>query len=54
MTKPAAGSRAVALEIPASLYDKAQNQNDQLTDLERNLLRSRGDLVGRALATPTR
>ena len=52
MTKPAAGSRAVALEIPASLYDKAQNQNDQLTDLERDLLRSRGDLVGRALADP--
>ncbi len=42
----------VAFDIPESLYQKAQTQNDQLTDAERALLRSRGDLVGRALADP--
>ena len=43
---------AVAYDIPASLYKKAQTQKDQLTDDERALLLSRGDVVGRALAQP--
>ena len=43
---------AVAFEIPESLYEKAQTQNDQLTEAERALFRSRGDLIGRALADP--
>ncbi len=43
---------AVAFEIPEALYVKAETQNNQLTDAERALLRSRGDLVGRALADP--
>ena len=42
----------VAYDIPASLYKKAQTQQDQLTDDERALLLSRGDVVGRALAQP--
>ena len=43
---------AVAFEIPASLYTKAVTENDQLTDAERALFRSRGDFVGRVLADP--
>ncbi|KIN05327.1 hypothetical protein OIDMADRAFT_51138 [Oidiodendron maius Zn] len=42
----------VAYDIPASLYKKAQTQQDQLTDDERALLLSRGDVVGKALAQP--
>ncbi|KAF4807592.1 hypothetical protein CGCSCA5_v013252 [Colletotrichum siamense] len=38
--------------IPRALYIKAQNQQNQLTDEERQLLLSRGDVVGRALAHP--
>lgn len=41
-----------AYEIPKSLYEKAEKQNDQLTDDERALLLSRGDVVGKALANP--
>ena len=43
---------AVVFEIPESLYLKAATMHDKLTDAERALLRSRGDLVGRALADP--
>ena len=39
-------------EIPADLYDKAHEHNDQLTEDERALLLSRGDDVGKALAHP--
>lgn len=42
----------VAYEIPESLYEKAAKHQAQLTDSERTLLLSRGDLVGRALAQP--
>ncbi|GKT41260.1 uncharacterized protein ColSpa_01441 [Colletotrichum spaethianum] len=38
--------------IPRALYIKAQNQQDQLTDEERQLLLGRGDVVGKALARP--
>lgn len=38
--------------IPHALYVKAQNQQDQLTQEERRLLLSRGDVVGKALADP--
>ncbi|KAK1995812.1 hypothetical protein LX36DRAFT_659222 [Colletotrichum falcatum] len=38
--------------IPRALYIKAQTQQDQLTDQERQLLSSRGDVVGKALARP--
>ncbi|GAO19881.1 uncharacterized protein UV8b_06037 [Ustilaginoidea virens] len=38
--------------IPESLYDKARDHQDQLTDEERCLLLSRGDLVGKVLAYP--
>ena len=41
-----------AFEIPQALYEKARDHQDQLTDDERNLLLSRGDVVGRALARP--
>ncbi|KAK1762165.1 WSC domain-containing protein [Phialemonium atrogriseum] len=41
-----------AYEIPKSLYEKAEKHNDQLTDDERALLLSRGDVVGKALANP--
>lgn len=39
--------------IPDSLYEKAHDDPTQLTDEERQLLLSRGDVVGKALATPT-
>ncbi|KAK3897292.1 hypothetical protein C8A05DRAFT_39163 [Staphylotrichum tortipilum] len=39
-------------DIPQSVYDKARDHNDQLTETERQLLLSRGDLVGLALAYP--
>lgn len=42
----------IAFEIPKGLYEKAQKENDQLTDDERALLLSRGDVVGKALANP--
>ncbi|KAK1852831.1 glucan -beta-glucosidase [Colletotrichum chrysophilum] len=38
--------------IPKSLYIKAQNQQDRLTNEERQLLLSRCDVVGKALARP--
>jgi len=38
--------------IPQALYVKAQNHQDQLTQEERRLLLSRGDVVGKALAHP--
>ncbi|KAK2028644.1 hypothetical protein LX32DRAFT_719920 [Colletotrichum zoysiae] len=38
--------------IPRALSIKAQTQQDQLTDEERQLLHSRGDVVGKALARP--
>ncbi|KAE9566888.1 hypothetical protein CGCF415_v008856 [Colletotrichum fructicola] len=38
--------------IPKSLYIKAKNQQDRLTNEERQLLLSRGDVVGKALARP--
>lgn len=41
-----------AYEIPESLYEKAAQNNESLTDEERALLRSRNDAVGRALADP--
>ena len=40
------------MRFPRRSTSKAQTQNDQLTDAERALLRSRGDLTGRALAEP--
>lgn len=41
-----------AYEIPIAFYMKAETTNDQLTDEERALLLSRGDVVGKALAHP--
>jgi hypothetical protein len=38
--------------IPKALYIKAQNHQDQLTQEERQILLSRGDLVGKALGHP--
>ncbi|KAK3301715.1 uncharacterized protein B0T15DRAFT_514968 [Chaetomium strumarium] len=38
--------------LPTSLYDKARDHQDQLTDEERQLLLSRGDVLGKALAYP--
>ncbi|KAL2131402.1 hypothetical protein VTI74DRAFT_5158 [Chaetomium olivicolor] len=38
--------------IPPSLYDKARDHQDQLTKEERQLLLSRGDVLGKALAYP--
>ncbi|KAF3801935.1 hypothetical protein GCG54_00015157 [Colletotrichum gloeosporioides] len=38
--------------IPRALYIKAQNQQNQLTDEERQLLLSRDNVVGKALAHP--
>ncbi|KAI9154793.1 putative het domain-containing protein [Paramyrothecium foliicola] len=38
--------------IPKALYLKAQDEHDQLTDEERALLLSRGDIIGKALAYP--
>ncbi len=39
--------------IPPQLYKKAQDQQDQLTQEERALFLSRGDLIGKALAKPS-
>ena len=36
--------------IPEDLYDKAEDHQDQLTEEERQLLLSRGDVIGKALA----
>jgi hypothetical protein len=44
---------AIAYDIPKALYGKARKHQDQLTDAERQLLLSRGDLVGKALAQPS-
>jgi hypothetical protein len=41
-----------AYEISKELYEKAEKANDQLTEEERALLLSRGDVVGKALAHP--
>ncbi|TQN70216.1 hypothetical protein CSHISOI_05333 [Colletotrichum shisoi] len=38
--------------IPLTLYAKAHSHPDQLTQDERGLLNSRGDVVGKALADP--
>lgn len=38
--------------IPPSLYHKARDNQDQFTEAERQLLLSRGDVVGKALAHP--
>lgn len=38
--------------IPPSLYLKAEKQQDQLSTEERNLLLSRGDIIGKALGDP--
>ncbi|KAK2763588.1 glucan -beta-glucosidase [Colletotrichum kahawae] len=43
---------AHADSIPRALYINAQNKQHQLTDEERQLLLSRGDVVGKALARP--
>lgn len=43
---------AIAYEIPGALYDKAEKHQDQLTNAERDLLLSRGDIYGKALAHP--
>ncbi|KAH8799711.1 hypothetical protein F5884DRAFT_863321 [Xylogone sp. PMI_703] len=43
---------AIAFEIPQTIYDKARDHQEQLTDAERQLLLSRGDLIGKALAYP--
>ncbi|KAL2170373.1 hypothetical protein VTG60DRAFT_4959 [Thermothelomyces hinnuleus] len=39
-------------DIPQSLYDEARDYQDQLTEEERQLLLSRGDVLGKALAYP--
>ena len=44
---------AAAYNISKELYEKAQKHQDQLTDADRELLLSRGDLVGQALAQPS-
>ncbi|KAF7534609.1 hypothetical protein G7054_g6080 [Neopestalotiopsis clavispora] len=41
-----------AFEISQALYNKAVERNDDLTDDERALLMSRGDVAGKALAHP--
>ncbi|KAK3937476.1 hypothetical protein QBC46DRAFT_392600 [Diplogelasinospora grovesii] len=41
-----------AYEISKELYEKAEKANGQLTEEERALLLSRGDVVGKALAHP--
>ncbi len=38
--------------IQETLYEKAQDRQNQLTDAERRLLLSRGDVIGKALADP--
>jgi hypothetical protein len=38
--------------IPASLYDKARDYQDQLTEAERQRFLNRGDAIGKALAYP--
>ena len=47
------GVPEIAYTLPQELYLKAQNQQNQLTDAERQLLLSRGDLIGKALAQPS-
>lgn len=47
------GVPAIAYTLPQKLYSKALNQQNQLTDAERQLLLSRGDLIGKTLAQPT-
>ncbi|KAF6810350.1 glucan -beta-glucosidase [Colletotrichum plurivorum] len=42
----------IAHQIPQELYEKAMKENDQLTDDERRILLSRGDVTGKALAHP--
>ncbi|EEY23467.1 predicted protein [Verticillium alfalfae VaMs.102] len=44
--------RTVNDAVPQSLYDKARDQQDQLTQEERNILLGRNDVIGRALAQP--
>jgi hypothetical protein len=47
------GVPEIAYILPQELYIEAQNRQNQLTDAERQLLLSRGDLIGKALAQPT-
>jgi len=49
----AARGPAIMYEIPEELNEKAKNNNADLTDGERALLLSRGDVIGKALANPT-
>ena len=42
----------IAFEISGELYAKAEKQQDELTHDERQILLSRGDLIGKALAQP--
>ncbi len=41
------------VKIPLELYKKAKDHQDQLTQEERALFLSRGDLIGKALAQPS-
>ncbi|KAH6650529.1 hypothetical protein F5144DRAFT_49626 [Chaetomium tenue] len=41
-----------ATEIPWTLYDKARDHQDQLTETERQLFLNRGDVVAKALGSP--
>ncbi|KAL2266867.1 hypothetical protein VTJ83DRAFT_4144 [Remersonia thermophila] len=47
-----AAQAAARNDIPESLYEKAQDRQDELTEAERQLLLSRGDAIGKALAYP--
>ncbi|KAK3291665.1 uncharacterized protein B0H64DRAFT_409699 [Chaetomium fimeti] len=40
------------VHIPIALYDKARDHQDQLTEPERQLFLSRGDIVAKALGSP--
>ncbi|CZR62574.1 uncharacterized protein PAC_12471 [Phialocephala subalpina] len=43
----------ITVKIPQGLYTKAQDHQDELTQEERELLLSRGDVIGKALAQPS-
>ena len=38
--------------IPEDLYDKAEDHQEELTEEERQLFLSRGDVIGKALGSP--
>ena len=44
---------SITVDIPTELYQKARNHQDELTEPERQLLLSRGDTIGKALAQPS-